>query len=139
MYRIIIFSSVLLSSSAIAQDTADSLNLLNLETAWNNAHLEANAAALDSLWSDDLQVTVPGMRTMSKSDVLGFVRSGRMKFQRYETTNVHVAVAGDSATVKGIVHRARTINNEKVEDHWQFLKGYVRRAGRWQVVLWKAE
>lgn len=137
MHRII-FSIILVSSSAVAQEAADSMKLLNLEAAWNNAHLEANAAALDSLWSDDLQVIVPGMRTMSKSDVLGFVRSGRMKFERYETTGVGVIVSGDSAKASGLVRRSRTINNERVEDRWQFEKVYARQSGRWRVVVWKA-
>lgn len=129
---------LLLSTPAFAQGTADSLTLLNLEAVWNNAHLAADATALDSLWADDLQVIVPGMRTMNKSDVLGFVQSGRMKFERYETTDVIVTVSGDSARASGLVRRSRTINNERVEDRWHFEKMYARQSSRWRVVLWKA-
>ncbi len=129
---------LLLASSAAAQGTEDSLNFLNLESVWNRAHLESDSAVLDSLWDDNFEVIVPGMRPMGKSDVLDFARSGRMKFQRYETTDVHVAVSGDSAKVKDLVHRTRTINNERVEDHWQFVKNYVRQSGRWRVGSWEA-
>jgi hypothetical protein len=56
------------------------MKLLRLESVWNDAHIRGNAGALDRLCADDLLVTVPGMRVMTKSESLGTLRSGRIKF-----------------------------------------------------------
>src|SRR5215472_16435722 len=74
------------------QNTAVVQELMRLETVWNEAHQNGDADSLDKLWADELEVTVPKMPVMSKSDVLGFARSGRMKLQRYQTSDVKVRV-----------------------------------------------
>ena len=75
---------------------------------------------------------------MSKSDVLGFTRSGRMKFQRYQTSDFKLRVYGDAAVVSGRLQRMRTLNDKTVNDDWRFTKFYIRREGRWQVVAFHA-
>ncbi len=120
------------------QENAVVKELMRLETVWNEAHQNGDADALDKLWADDLEVTVPKMPVMSKSDVLGFARSGRMKFQRYQTSGVKVRVYGDAAVVSGRLQRTRTLNGKTLDDDWRFLKVYVRRDGRWLVVAFQA-
>lgn len=68
----------------------DLAHFTQLESLWNDAHLRGDADALDRLWTDDFRVFVPGMTPMSKADALAFFRSGRMKFLRYETSDVDV-------------------------------------------------
>lgn len=120
------------------QDTPDVKELLRLESVWNDAHQNGDATALDKLWADDLEVTVPKMPVMSKADVLGFARSGRMKFERYQTSEVKVRVYGDAAVVSGRLQRTRTLNGKTLDDNWNFLKVYVRHNSRWQVVAFQA-
>ena len=59
-----------------------------LETVWNEAHERGDADALNALWADDLEVAVPKMPVMSKTDVMKFARSGRMKFLHYRTSDI---------------------------------------------------
>lgn len=120
------------------QDTPDVKELMRLETVWNDAHQNGDATALDELWADDLEVTVPKMPVMSKADALGFAKSGRMKFQRYETSDVKVRMYGDAAVVSGRLQRTRTLNGKTLDDNWNFLKVYVRENGRWLVVAFQA-
>ena len=119
-------------------DTPDVKELIRLESVWNEAHQKGDASALEKLWGDDLEVTVPKMPVMSKPDVLGFARSGRMKFQRYQTSDLKVRVYGDAAVVSGRLQRTRTLNDKMVNDDWRFTKLYIRREGRWQVVAFHA-
>ena len=119
-------------------DTPDVRELVRLESVWNEAHEKGDASVLEKLWADDLEVTVPKMPVMSKSDVLGFARSGRMKFQRYQTSGLKVRVYGDAAVVSGRLQRTRTLNDKTVNDDWRFTKFYIRREGRWQVVAFHA-
>lgn len=62
--------------------------------------MRGDAEALDRLWADDFVVTVPGMLVMAKPDTIGVWRTGRMKFQRYETSDVRMRVYDNAAIVR---------------------------------------
>ena len=81
--------------------------LAALEAAWNTAHLENDAAALDRLWADDIVIFVPRMRPMGKAEALAMVKDGGATFSRFETSDVHPRVTGDLAVVTGRLQRTR--------------------------------
>lgn len=120
--------------STRAGDALGVAELSRLETAWNDAHLRSDADALERLCADDLLVTVPGMRVMTRSESIGVLRAGRMKFDRYETSDVRVRLYGDTAVVTGRLQRTRAVNGNSMEDDWRFTKTYAKRSGEWQVV-----
>jgi ketosteroid isomerase-like protein len=136
--------AALLCSAAQAQAPAaaspdpDLARFTQLESQWNDAHLQGDAEALDRLWADELRVFVPRMTPQSKAEALSFFRSGRMKFLRYETSELGVRVYGDSAVVTGRVLRTRERAGQKVDDDWRFTKVYVRATGAWRVVAYHA-
>jgi hypothetical protein len=78
------------------------------------------------------------MPMMTKADSIGVWRTGRLRFQRYETSDVRFQLFGDSAVVTGRVQRARNMNGRSVEEDWRFTKTYVRTQGAWRVVAWHA-
>jgi len=129
---------VLASSAQSAQTTSETKELERLEIVWNQAHLNGDATALAQLWSDDLQVVVPKMPVMAKEDVLAFARSGRMRFQRYETSDIKIRLYGDAAVVTGRLQRTRTINGKQMDDDWRFTKVYTRQSGQWRIVAFHA-
>ena len=112
--------------------------LIQLEKLWNDAHLQGDADALDPLWSDDIEIVVPNMAVMNKAAALAFARSGRMKFQTYETSNLQVRLFGDIAILSGRMKRARTIQGNSVADNWLFTKVYQHKDGHWRVVHFHA-
>lgn len=120
------------------QDSTDIKELTRLEAVWNEAHVRGDAAILDSLWADDLTVMVPGMQVITKEIALRILRSGRMNFSRYETSEIKIRTYGDAAVVTGIVERERKMNETNLVEKWRFTKTYIRRAGRWFVVAWHA-
>ena len=121
-----------------AQPAPETQEFSRLETAWNEAHLKGDAAALERLWSDDLEVAVPRMPVMSKAEALTVARSGRMRFERYETSEIRVRRYGDAAVVTGRLLRTRTINGKQMDDDWRFTKVYARQGGLWRVVAFHA-
>ena len=121
-----------------AQPAPETEELSHLETVWNEAHIRGDAAALERLWSDDLEVDVPRMPVMPKTEALAFARSGRMRFERYETSAIKVRLYGDTAVVTGRLLRTRTINGKQMDDDWRFTKVYVRQKGQWRVVTFHA-
>jgi ketosteroid isomerase-like protein len=136
---------VLLAVSALSQtpkaeaaDSKDSEAMSRLEAVWNEAHMKGDAAALDRLWAGDLVVTVPGMPAMSKTQSLAVWKSGKFKFDRYESSDVKTKVFGDAAVATGRMQRARTFGDRKMEDDWLFTKVYVRDKDGWKVVAFHA-
>lgn len=112
--------------------------LVRLEADWNSAHARGDAAALEHLFADDLVVVVPGMRVMTKADAVGMFTSGRMKFDRYESSETTFRVYDATAIVTGRLRRTRVVAGATVDDDWRFTKIYLRRASRWQVVSFHA-
>jgi len=120
---------------ALVQDPArDAEELTRLEKVWNEAHLRGDADALDSLWAEDLVVAVPSMAVMTKAQALRIARAARLKFDRYETSDLRIRVYGNAAVVTGRLQRTRVLDGRSVEDDWRFTKVYIRNGERWQVV-----
>jgi len=109
-----------------------------LESDWNTAHVRGDAAVLDRLFAGDVVVVVPGMRVMTKADAVGMFTSGRMKFDRYETSETTFRIYEEAAIVTGRLKRTRVIAGATANDDWRFTKVYLRRAGGWQVVSFHA-
>lgn len=125
----------MLSESSVDGDTSE---LQRLETVWNEAHERGDGDALEALWADDMEVAVPKMPVMQKSDVLKFAKSGRMKFLRYKTSDVRIRLYDNAAVVTGRLQRTRLMNGQEISDDWRFTKTYVRQSGHWRVVSFHA-
>ena len=123
---------------AQSRSTADRDELQRLERDWNAAHLRGDSETLSRLWADDLEVAVPKMPVMKKAELIKFVDSGRMTFQRYETSELNFRIYSQSAVVTGRLQRKREINGRTVEDDWRFTKVYQRTAEGWRVVSFHA-
>ena len=126
------------SPGASAKNDSDRKELERLEAEWNAAHLSGTAAPLERIFAEDLVVVVPAMRVMTKADSLGMFISGRMKFERYETSETKLRIYDDTAIVTGRLRRTRVSAGATADDDWRFTKVYLRRDGRWQVVSFHA-
>jgi ketosteroid isomerase-like protein len=125
-------------SSAQTTQDGDVRELERLEAVWNEAHEHGDATALEKLWADDMEVAVPKMPVMTKTDALKFARSGRMKFLSYRTSDIRVRVYDNAAVVTGRLQRTRSMNGQEISDDWRFTKTYVRETGQWRVVSFHA-
>lgn len=130
--------AVMLLYAQNASLEADREELQRLERVWNEAHIRGNADTFNRLWADELEVAVPRMPVMKKAELIKFVSSGRMKFERYETSDLNFRIYGQSAVVTGRLLRKREINGRHVEDDWRFTKVYQHTAGGWRVVSFHA-
>lgn len=129
-------AALLVWSPAFAQPGTE--DFTRLEAEWNGAHRAGDADALDRLWASDLEVDVPGMAPMTKAEALAFARTGRMRFDTYETSQIKIRTYGDTAVVTGRLRRTRTVANRQRADDWRFTKVYARQAGTWRVVSFHA-
>ena len=126
------------ASGTAANGDGDQIALEGLEAEWNAAHVHGDASALNALLGDDVVVVVPGMRVMTKADALGMFTAGRMKFDRYETSETKFRIYDETAIVTGRLRRTRVIAGATAEDDWRFTKVYLRRDSRWRVASFHA-
>ena len=131
--------SVMFAWFALSQTPiGDQAALQRLEVEWNDAHVQGDGETLGRLYGDDIVVVVPGMRVLTKSEALAMFASGRMKFDRYETSETTFRIYENTAVVTGRLRRTRIVGGAKTDDDWRFTKVYVRRTDRWQVVSFHA-
>ena len=135
---VVLFFLTLSIAVSSAQDNPTQKELQRLEKVWNEAHVAGDAVALDGLWADDLVVIVPKMPVFDKKQSLAIWRTGRMKFTRYETSDLTFRVYGDTAIVTGALVRDRKFGDKDIHEDWRFTKVYVRQDGKWRVVSWHA-
>jgi ketosteroid isomerase-like protein len=140
MMRLVVTGSLawLIVATLFAQPAGLDADFSRLEEVWNTAHRNADADALAALWADDLEVDVPRMAPMSKSEALAFVRTGHMRFERYDTSDLRVRRYLDTAVVTGRLQRSYTLGGNRRQDDWRFTKVYVRQNGAWRVVSFHA-
>ena len=65
------------------------------------AFLHKDAKALATLWSDDLAVTNPLNKFVTKQQVLGMIDSGLLVITSYARSIEYIRVYGDTAIVAG--------------------------------------
>lgn len=136
----ILFAAIAMPSGVLPQRNQDSdvHELQLLESLWNEAHEHGDPDTLETLWADDLEVAVPQMPVLTKEDSLRFMRSGRMKFLIYRSSDIHIRTYENAAVVTGRLQRTRTINGHELSDNWRFTKIYIREGGHWRVVSFHA-
>ncbi len=78
------------------------------------------------------------MQVLTKAGAIRILGSGKVRFKRYETSDIRIRVYDNAAVVTGRLQRTREAQGREMNDDWRFTKVYIRRNGRWQVVAWHA-
>ena len=138
MLPILIALVIASAQATVSKDAFDVKELYRLEGVWNDAHVKGDADTLDKLWANDLILTIAAMPAMKKADALAMVRSNRMPFTKYDTSDLNVKRFADAALVTGRLHRERSMNGKNVTDEWRFTKVYEMDQGQWRVIHWHA-
>jgi ketosteroid isomerase-like protein len=118
----------LLSTLNIGLAQTDSKDeVLKVEAAYNQARIQSDVAALDRILADDyIGISQWGDATRNKQDVLQLFR-GSFKVLSLDPAGVEVRVTGDTAIVYGQM-------NESNAWKYRFVRTYVKRQGRWQLI-----
>jgi hypothetical protein len=136
--EILVVVGLIQASPGVSKAASDVKELYRLEEVWNTAHVKGDAEQLDRLWAGDLIVTIAGMPLLNKADALAMVRSNKMPFTKYETSELRVTRLGESALVTGRLLRERVMAGKTMTDNWRFTKVYTMIGGKWQVIAWHA-
>jgi ketosteroid isomerase-like protein len=98
--------------------------------------LNKDPKALNRLWSDDMVVTNPLNKFVTKQQVLGMVASGFLVIASFHRQIDYLRVYGDTVIVAGsetALWGGRMPNAGKTE-HLRFTAIWMKQRGRWQEV-----
>ena len=100
------------------------------------AFVHDDPGAMAGLWSDDLVVTNPLNKLVTKEQVLGMVRSYFLVITSYDRQIEYLRVYGDTAIVAGseIVLWGGKMPNAGKSEHLRFTGIWMKQQGRWQEV-----
>jgi len=74
----------------------------------------------------------------SKASLLDALRAGRLVYDSISPADVRVRVYGGSAVVTGTARVQVRANGAVRRLGLRFTEVYVRRAGRWELVVWQS-
>src|SRR5690242_2019226 len=100
------------------------------------AFLQRDADAMARVWSDDMVVTNPLNKFVTKQQVLGMVKSGFLVITAYDRQIEYVRVYGDTIIVAGsetVTWGGKMPNAGKAEN-LRFTAIWMKQQGRWQEV-----
>jgi ketosteroid isomerase-like protein len=125
----VIALSCLLVAQAKNSNVADEIK--KLEQQRNEAILKGDTATLDKLTSDDYTNTTAQGKIEKKPDIMDGFKSGKIKFDSRELSDLDVRVYGNTAVITGQVNQKSTNNGADTSGQNRFTRVYVKQNGRW--------
>lgn len=143
MPQAVLFTLVLatLPHLALAAETSTSRQQAEAAVRQASAHevrafMGKDPGQLASLWSDDMVVTNPLNKFVTKQQVLGMVRSGVLTFTAYDRTVEYAHVYGDTVILAGneSVTWGSKMPHAGQTERLLFTAVWMKRGGHWQEV-----
>jgi ketosteroid isomerase-like protein len=104
----------------------------------NQAALKGDVATYDKLLADDYtSISVLGT-TSNKAQILENIKSGRLKFEAIDVSDMKVRLYGDTALVNSVVNVKGHFGDADVSGQWRSVRVWVKRNGQWQSVSFQA-
>jgi len=111
-------------------------NLALVERRRLSALVEGDIETAAALHHDDFLSVTPGAAIVTKSDYLGMIESGTLKYLIWEPETIVVRMLGDAACLRyAATLQARYDGQDSGVGRYWHTDYYERHAGEWQVVF----
>ena len=116
-------------------DAQTESELLALHDAWAAARIGADIAFLEDFYAPEFRVQAMNGSVVSRADDIAAFADGIIKPETIEDLDMDVSLYGDTAIVTGVENLKGTAGGVPGEMALRFTNVFVRRDGRWQIVL----
>ncbi len=140
MKRIVIVLVFIVAGSALALGQGGNVeqSIKAMTEQLNQAALKGDVATFDKLLADDhISIGFLG-GAATKTEVLEYFKSGKLKFEAIETTDTKVRVYGDTALVNHTWNVKGHFGDTDISGQWRIVRVWVKRKGKWQTVSFQA-
>jgi len=130
--------ALIAAGCATALPVDDAKAVADLDTQYQLAVRNNDAAGMDRILADDIVLVTGRGRTFSKADLLNEARSGAIAYEHQEDSQQQVRVWGDTAVVTALLWAKGTENGKPFEYRLWFSDTYVRTPAGWRYVFGQA-
>jgi hypothetical protein len=115
------------------------LELSEIERQRLKALVNADTATAERIHADDFQLVTPSGSTYTRSEYLGLIESGEVKYLVWEPIDIQARVSGDAGCVRyqSLLNIVVSGSESGLGRYWH-TDYYERRNGRWVVVFSQA-
>jgi ketosteroid isomerase-like protein len=122
-----------------ATSAADDRSIVTgLDTRYQVAVKENDAAAMDRILADDFALVTGSGKIYSKADLLAEARSGRVHYELQDDTDQTVRIWGDTAVITARLSEKGTDDGKPFDKMVWFSDTYVRSPSGWRYVFGQA-
>jgi len=112
--------------------TADEIQILALENAWNQAELHNDPAALKLILTDDFLITEPDGSLLNKQQHMASAADTSYHYDVLVSEGFRVRVYGSVAVVTGTYHEVGSSKRKHFDRRGRFTDTWLRFGTSWQ-------
>jgi len=124
------------ATAAVAASADDEKAALAAQDRRFEATVEADAATLRSLLSDDMTYTHSSAKVDTKASFIESLTSGQADYQSIVPEERDVRLHGNTAVIAGIAHVLVKAGGNDIDVRLRFTEVYVKEGGAWKMLLW---
>ena len=140
MKRLMIVLAFIVAASALAlpQGANVEQSIKAMTEQLNQAALKGDIATYDKLLADDyISISIFGGAS-TKAETLENFKSGKLKFEAIDVTDLKVRVYGDAALAISIANVKGHLGATDLSGQYRSVRVWVKRKGQWQSVSFQA-
>lgn len=134
LLRMLLIGSLLVTPLARGSSTDDAKTVAALDTEYQAAVKNNDAAIMDRILSDDFVVVLGSGKIYTKADLLQMARTRRVQYAHQEDSDQTVRVWADTAVVTAKIWLKGTDEGKPFDWHVWFSDTYVRTPAGWRYV-----
>jgi ketosteroid isomerase-like protein len=134
LLRTFLIGSLLVTPLARGNAADDAKTVAALDTEYQAAVKNNDAATMDRILADDFVVVIGNGKIYTKADLLQMARTRRVQYEHQEDSEQTVRVWGDTAVVTAKIWLKGTDEGKPFEWHVWFSDTYVRTPAGWRYV-----
>ena len=137
-YHLVLITSVFIPALTYAQEKSaqdgDSARVLALETLWNQAEVEKDAAALNHLLAENFSFVDIDGSLQNKAEFLASIKHPAEHIETIGNESLQVRVYHDTVIVIGTYHDRGTLKGKGYYHHGRFTDTWIRDGSSWMCV-----
>jgi ketosteroid isomerase-like protein len=136
MKRLTAITVLMLISAALAfsQTNKSERELFKANQEYDAAIKSNDVKTLEQIFADEFVYTTPDGEVRDKAQQLAFTRSGDLKFESAQSSDVKVRVYGKTAVMTGRFDAKGTFKGKNIDVRERYTAVWVKQNGRWQLV-----
>lgn len=119
------------------QNTSTISAVESAERNFAAAVVKADVAVIENTLADSYTFTDPTSRVSTKKDVVDGFKSGAIRIESHDISDLHVWVYGNTAVTTGLLTSKAMRDGHDSGGTFRFTRVWVNRDGKWQTVAFQ--